>query len=264
MVHSDCLAKTFSGPKGESVRAVSGVSFDVEPGQVYGLLGVNGAGKTSVLRMLSTVLRPSSGRAVVAGYDVQTHQARVRASIGFMSSSTALYGRLTAMETIQYFGGLFGLAGRDLASRVDLLIDRLGIGPFAHRLCDKLSTGQKQRVSIARTLVHNPPVLFFDEPTSGLDVLTAQVVLEFIEEMKVQGKTIVYCTHILSEAERLCDRVGVIHEGTIRAEGTVDELKRASETSTLEGAFLNLVGHMRRDPLQTAPDSGQGSAEGRP
>lgn len=264
MVHSNSLAKTFSGPKGERVHAVSGVSFDVAPGQVYGLLGVNGAGKTSVLRMLSTVLRPTSGRAEVAGYDVQTHQAEVRASIGFMSSSTALYGRLTAKETIEYFGSLFGMMGRELDARVDSLIERLGIGPFADRLCDKLSTGQKQRVSIARTLVHDPPVLFFDEPTSGLDVLTAQVVLEFIEEAKAQGKTIVYCTHILSEAERLCDRVGVIHAGTIRAEGTVAELKRAAGSATLEGAFLSLVGHMRPETRPDAPEPFGPGREGRP
>lgn len=263
VVHCKSLAKIFSGPKGGVVHAVSGVSFDVAPGQVYGLLGVNGAGKTSVLRMLSTVLRPTSGHAEVAGYDVQTHQAEVRASIGFMSSSTALYGRLTAKETIQYFGSLFGITGRELNLRVDSLIERLGIGPFADRLCDKLSTGQKQRVSIARTLVHDPPVLFFDEPTSGLDVLTAQVVLEFIEEVKMQGKTIVYCTHILSEAERLCDRVGVIHGGTIRAEGTVPELKQASASESLEGAFLSLVGHMRQETLPNSPDLASKSEDGR-
>lgn len=204
-------------------------------------MGINGAGKTTLLRLLSTVLRPDSGSAEVAGYRIDVDPQKVRANIGFLSTSTALYGRLTAREMIEYFGGLYGLAGPDLRSRVDGVIEKLGIGEFSDRLCDKLSTGQKQRVSIARTILHDPPVLFFDEPTTGLDVVSSQVVMEFIEDVRSQGKTIVYCTHIMSEVERLCDHVGVIHNGRLVANGTVDQLKASTSEATLEKAFLKLV-----------------------
>jgi sodium transport system ATP-binding protein len=242
MVRTDSLSKTFVDAKKGEVRAVKGVSLEVPAGTIFGLLGANGAGKTTFLRMLSTVLQPSSGTATVAGFDVAKDPQRVRESIGFLSSSTALYGRLTAREMLDYFAGLYGLEGATKKQRIDELVDQLKIGEFAHRLCDKLSTGQKQRVSIARTLLHRPPVLFFDEPTSGLDVIMAQEVMRFVDEMRGEGKTVFYCTHIMSEAERLCDRLAVIHEGELRGEGTVAELKAKTGEATLEKAFLNLVG----------------------
>lgn len=242
MVRTHGLTKVFRDPKGKEVRAVDGVSLSAEPGQVFGLLGVNGAGKTTVLRMLSTVLTPTAGSAQVAGFDVATQPEKVRASIGFMSTSTALYGRLNPIETLRFFGGLYGLAGDDLEARVQRAMERLAIHEFADRLCDKLSTGQKQRVSIARTILHDPPVLFFDEPTVGLDVVTSQTVLGFIEEFREQGKTVVFSTHIMSEAERLCDHVAVIHGGEIKGEGSVGELLDRTGTKTMERAFLTLVG----------------------
>jgi sodium transport system ATP-binding protein len=241
MVRTHEIGKHFPDSRGGTVRAVDGVTIVAEPGRIFGLLGVNGAGKTTLLRMLSTVIAPTHGTAEIAGYDVREHPQRVRASIGFMSTSTALYGRLTAREVIEYFGGLYGLRGATLRRRMDEVCDKLAIGPFADRLCDKLSTGQKQRVSIARTILHEPPVLFFDEPTSGLDVVTSQTVMEFIEEVRDAGKTIVYCTHIMSEVERLCDHVAVIHDGRIMGEGTVEELKGEAQEPTLEKAFLKLV-----------------------
>lgn len=220
------------------VRAVDHVSISAEPGQIFGLLGANGAGKTTLLRILSTVIEPTSGTAEVAGFDTRKESEKVRRSTGFLSASTALYGRLSARETLEYFGGLYGVKDR---AKIDRVIERLGIGEFQDRLCDKLSTGQKQRVSIARTILHDPPVLFFDEPTSGLDVLASQKVMEFVEEVKGQGKTVFYCTHIMSEAERLCDHIAVIHEGVIRAEGSVDAIKSQASAPTLEKAFLNIV-----------------------
>jgi sodium transport system ATP-binding protein len=220
---------------------VDNVSIEAHPGQVFGLLGVNGAGKTTMLRMLSTVLKPTSGKAWVAGYDVVQDGEKVRASIGFMSNTTALYGRLTGMEVLKYFGGLYGLQGDHLKQRLDFVTKQLDLDEFKDRLCDKMSTGQKQRVSIARTILHDPPVLFFDEPTAGLDVVTSQSVMEFIETSRAQGKTIVYCTHIMSEAERLCDEVAVIHEGRIKGEGTVQHLKEITGQPNLERAFLYLV-----------------------
>jgi len=241
MVETDGLAKHFVDAKGNVVKAVDGVSFRAQPGQIFGLLGCNGAGKTTTLRILSTVILPTAGSARVAGIDVVSQPERVRASIGFMSTSTALYGRLQAREAIEYFGGLYGLSGAKLKDRVSYVVDKLQIGEFADRLCDKLSTGQKQRVNIARTILHDPPVLFFDEPTAGLDVVLSQTVMEFIEEARDLGKTIIFSTHIMSEVERLCDHVAIIDKGVIRGEGTVEELKALAQENSLEKAFLKLV-----------------------
>lgn len=242
MVQVEGLKKHFTDAKRGLVKAVDGVSFEARPGEIFGLLGVNGAGKTTTLRMLSTVIVPTGGRASVAGFDVVKEAEKVRAGIGFMSSSTALYGRLTAKEMIAYFGGLYGLQGEHLKERLDYVINKLNIHEFADRLCDKLSTGQKQRVSIARTILHDPPVLFFDEPTSGLDVVTSQTVLGFIEEARDSGKTVIFSTHIMSEVERLCDHIAVIHGGVLKGGGTVESLKTETQMPTLEKAFLHLVG----------------------
>jgi len=242
MIRTQGLSKHFIEAKTKkTVVAVDNVSIEAQPGRVFGLLGVNGAGKTTMLRMLSTVIRPTSGTATVAGYDVVNEGEKVRASIGFMSNSTALYGRLTGFEVLQYFGRLYGLEGEQLNQRLKFVMDKLDLHDFKDRLCDKMSTGQKQRVSIARTILHDPPVLFFDEPTSGLDVVTSQSVMQFIEESRDQGKTIVYCTHIMSEVERLCNDIAVIHNGQIRGRGTVEDLKSQTGQTSLERAFLKLV-----------------------
>lgn len=241
MVRTHALVKHFEDPKHGVVKAVDGVSIEAQPGRVFGLLGVNGAGKTTMLRMLSTVIKPQSGSAEVAGFNVITQSEQVRRAIGFMSTSTALYGRLTAQEMIEFFGQLYDMKGDVLKRRVNEVIEQLNIGEFSDRLCDKLSTGQKQRVSIARTVLHDPPVLFFDEPTAGLDVVTSQSVMEFIEGERTRGKTIVFSTHIMSEVERLCDDVAIIHGGTIRAEGSVADLKAKTDEATLEKAFLKCV-----------------------
>lgn len=245
MVRTNQLTKHFEDGKAGKVHAVQSVTLEAKPGQVTGILGVNGAGKTTLLRMLSTVLTPTSGNAEVAGYDVQTHPTEVRRSIGFMSNSTALYGRLTAREMVRFFGELYGLSGESLTKSMNTIMERLDMGSFADRLCDKLSTGQKQRVSIARTVLHNPPVLFFDEPTAGLDVVSSQTVMQFIEEMRGEGKTVVYCTHIMSEVERLCDRVFVVHNGELKGDGTVNELREQTGETSIERAFLTLVGELQ-------------------
>ncbi len=241
MVRTEAIGKEFIDAKRGVIRAVRDVTIHAEPGRIFGLLGVNGAGKTTLLRMLSTVLQPTHGRATVAGYDVVGQSEQVRASIGFLSTSTALYGRLSGREVLQYFGGLYGLEGKVLQDRLDFVIEKLRLQEFVDRLCDKLSTGQKQRVSIARAILHDPPVLFFDEPTAGLDVVTAQTIMEFIEECREREKTVVFSTHIMSEAERLCDHIAVIHAGEIRGEGTVESLMNQVGETTLERAFLKLV-----------------------
>jgi sodium transport system ATP-binding protein len=241
MVRTHGLKKHFKDPKTGLKKAVDGIDIEAKPGRIFGLLGANGAGKTTVLRMLSTVITPTAGSAEVAGFDIVQQSEQVRASIGFMSSSTALYGRLTSREVLEYFGRLYGLDDSRLKERMKYVIDKLQIDEFADRLCDKLSTGQKQRISIARTILHDPNVLFFDEPTAGLDVVSSQTVMEFIEEARDQGKTVVFSTHIMSEVERLCDDLAVIHDGLIVASGTPDTMREATGEQNLERAFLQLV-----------------------
>ncbi|MCZ6792357.1 MAG: ATP-binding cassette domain-containing protein [Planctomycetota bacterium] len=236
------LTKVFSDPRRGDVKAAWKISFACHPGEIFGLLGPNGAGKTTVLRMLSTVLRPTSGGARVAGFDVVDQPLEVRRRIGFLSSSTGLYGKLTARETLEYFGRLYGMTDQALRSRVDELVELFGIGDFAATRCEKLSTGMKQKVSIARAIVHDPPVLILDEPTLGLDILVASTMLRFIEECRAAGKCVIFSTHIMSEVEKLCDRIAVIHEGLLRAVGSLDELREATGARYLEDVFRRLIG----------------------
>lgn len=241
MILAENLTKTFKDKKRGTITAVDHVSFCCAPGEVYGLLGVNGAGKTTTLRILATILRPTTGSATVAGNDIITDPESVRSHVGFLSTATALYARLTARETIEYFGRLNGMRGIPLQQRVSHLIHMLGITDFAQARCDKLSTGMKQKVSIARTIVHDPPVMIFDEPTLGLDVLAARGIVQFIRACRDQGKTVIFSSHVMSEVEKLCDRVGIIHKGRILAEGTVSELRAASGGGDMEDVFVRTV-----------------------
>lgn len=220
--------------------AVREVTFRCHPGQVYGLLGANGAGKTTILRLLATLLEPTSGSLRVAGFDARREPAAVRARIGFVSAGTALYGRLTAREMIEYFGRLNGMEGRALKERVAQVFERLEID-FADVRCDALSTGMKQKVSIARTLVHDPPVIIFDEPTLGLDVMTARTIAGFIRECRAEGKTVVFSTHVMGEAEQLCDTIGIVHQGRLLAEGSLGQLQTRYGQGQLEEIFLSAV-----------------------
>jgi len=227
------------------VQAVDGVSFECRPGEIFGLLGDNGAGKTTILRMLSTVIEPTSGTATVAGYDIRKQPQEVRRHIGFLSTSTALYGRLTPREMIRYIGSLYGLTGETLNERTEDVIHHLNITDFAGRICDKLSTGQKQRVSIARTIIHDPPVMFFDEPTVGLDVSTSETIIQFIESCRDKGKTVLLSTHNMAEVERLCGRMVVMKHGKIVAAGTVEELRAQTGEQLMDRVFLALTGDLR-------------------
>ena len=235
------LVKVFPDRKRGPVRAVDGVSFDVGAGEIFGLLGPNGAGKTTALRCLATVLAPTSGTATVDGHDVRRAPQQVRERIGFLSGDMGLYHRLTPRELVAFFGRLNGLDDRALKARVDRLFDLLEIGPFADTKIDRLSTGMRQRVAIARTLVHDPPVLILDEPTAGLDVPGARVVEEFIRGARAAGKCIVYSTHVMEEAEYLCDRIAVLHGGRIRAVGTMEELRARTGKARLREVFLELL-----------------------
>jgi sodium transport system ATP-binding protein len=242
MVQIEDLSKFFEAKKSGEVRAVDGISLEARPGEVLGILGVNGAGKTTLLRVLATLLVPTSGAATIAGYDLRKQARDVRQNVGFLSSTTALYNRLKAREMLLYFGSLYGLSRNTLKSRVEELIAMLEITDFANRLCDRLSTGQKQRVSLARTLLHDPPVLMLDEPTAGLDVLASRAIVDYIRHCRQIGKTILFSSHIMSEMERICDRVAVIHQGKLAALGTLDELRMQSGETALEKVFLKLIG----------------------
>jgi sodium transport system ATP-binding protein len=242
MIEVTNLTKTFTDKKRGLVNAVDHVSFRVRGGEIFGLLGPNGAGKTTALRMLATVIRPTEGTATVGGYDVREQPDGVRRQIGFLSSDMGLYHRLTARETLVYFGELNGLKGSELKRRVEESIAALDMEKFASTQIDKLSTGMRQKVAIARTLVHNPPVLILDEPASGLDVPTARVIEEFILGARHSGKCIVLSTHVMEEAEYLCDRIAVIHEGRIKVTGTMAELRAATGKTRLREVFLNLLG----------------------
>jgi ABC-type Na+ transport system, ATPase component len=241
MIVAESLTKVFRDKKRGEIRAADEVSFRAEPGKIYGLLGANGAGKTTMLRMLATLLEPTSGAATVAGYDVVREPERVRANVGFLAASTALYGRLTAREMIEYFGRLNGLSGAELRGRVGRLAEELEMHEFLDRRCEKLSTGMKQKTSIARTLVHDPAVMIFDEPTLGLDVMTARAIVRFVRECRDRAKTVIYSTHIMSEVDKLCDVVGVVHRGRLLAEGTPAELRARFGESDLEEVFVRIV-----------------------
>ena len=242
MIETQQLTKVFRDRKRGEIRAVDGVSFRCQPGQIYGLLGANGAGKTTTLRLLATLLKPTSGSARVAGYDAATESQKVRASVGFLSTATALYGRLTARETVEYFGRLHGLDEALLQRRLNELLVTLEMNEFSDRRCEKLSSGMKQKVSVARTLVHDPPVMIFDEPTLGLDVMTARTIVQFIRDCRQRGKTVIFSTHVMSEAEKLCDRIGIIHNGRLLAEGTLAELRAHRNETDLEEIFVRVVG----------------------
>jgi sodium transport system ATP-binding protein len=242
MIEARGLSKRFQDKKRGEIRAVDNVSFTCQPGKIYGLLGANGAGKTTTLRMLATILEPTDGTAIVCGYDVVDDPEKVRANIGFLSTGTALYPRLSSQELVEYFGRLNGLDEATLKRRVDEIFNRLEMNEFRDRRCDKLSTGMKQKTSIARTLVHDPPVMIFDEPTTGLDVMTARTIINFISECRERGKAIIFSTHIMSEVERLCDSIGIIHDGKLLAEGTVPELRAKYAEHNIEEIIVKVVG----------------------
>jgi len=242
MIEARGLTKSFRDKKRGEIRAVDGVTLTAEPGRIYGLLGANGAGKTTTLRMLATLLKPTSGTALVAGFDIVEQPEQVRAHVGFLAASTALYGRLTAREMITYFGRLNGLTDPAIKGRIAELADQLDMHEFLDRRCDKFSTGMKQKTSIARTLVHDPEVMIFDEPTLGLDVMTARAIVKFVRECKLRGKTVIYSTHLMGEVEKLCDTIGIIHDGKLLAEGTLLELKERYGEPDIEEVFVKIVG----------------------
>jgi sodium transport system ATP-binding protein len=251
MIRVRGLTKHYPDLRCGKLIALEDVNFNATPGQIYGLLGPNGAGKTTALRILSTVLRPTAGTVTINGCDVLTQPSEVRRQIGFMSANTAVYDRMTAWEMVEYFGRLHGIPQGELRRRMEILFERLQMQEIRDRLGAKMSTGMKQKVSIARAIVHDPPVVIFDEATAGLDVLVGRALLKTIAELREHGKCVIYSTHIMREVEKLCDRVLILHRGHVLAEGALEELRECYHERDLEELFFQLIS--RHDAALEAP-----------
>lgn len=232
------LVKIYQDEGRGQLEAVSNVTFDCYKGEIFGLLGTNGAGKTTTLRMLSTLLKPTSGTALVAGFEVSKEPQNVRRSIGYLSTTTALYPRLSCRETLEFFAQINGYPQQKIPDRVAHLVERFGLTEYADARIERLSTGMKQKVAIARTVAHDPAVVILDEPTNGLDILNVLDFHKLMRELQEAGKTVLFSTHTMSEAEKLCDRIAVIHRGKILACGTLAELRELSGHHYLEDIFV--------------------------
>jgi ABC-2 type transport system ATP-binding protein/sodium transport system ATP-binding protein len=256
------LTRRFTLPDGGEVVAVDDLSFTASAGEVYGLLGPNGAGKTTTLRMLLGLLRPTAGRATVAGYDSSREPDEVKRRVGLVSASVGVYVHLTVGEMLLFFADLYGVPPASARAELDRLAALLGLGELLRRRCGTLSTGQRQRVNLARALIHRPPVLLLDEPTLGLDVLGSQVVAEFVAHLRAQGKAVILTTHRLDEAERLCDRFGLLHRGRLIQSGTLPELRQRTGCAGLVEMFLKLAhtGPALTPPEDATPGGGLGNA----
>jgi sodium transport system ATP-binding protein len=241
MVEVRNLVKLFKTRKGE-LRAVDDLSFTCYGGEIFGLLGPNGAGKTTTLRMLATILTPSSGSVMVAGFDTKALPDRVRERIGFLATETGLYDRFTAQETLRFFGRINRLTEAEIEERIERILNMLGLTALAGRRVGTFSNGEKQKLSLARSIIHNPPVLIFDEPTFGLDVMAARAVIEAIQLFREQGHTIILSTHIMQVAEKLCNRIGILYHGRLHALGTLGALRSRFGKEDLEDIFFAAVG----------------------
>jgi len=272
MIEVRGLTKVYEDPDGGEVPAVRDATLTCRAGEIYGLLGPNGAGKTTTLRCLATVLTPTAGTATIAGHDLIKDPQAIRRSIGWLSANTGLYARLTPRETLRFFGGLHGMTGDALESRVHECIRLFDITNYADRPNDRLSTGMKQRVGLARAVVHDPPVLILDEPTTGLDPIVSRTVENAVKSLAAAGKCVLFSTHLLDQAEDLCSRIGVIGGGQVLGEGTIEELCERTGTHNLRGAFFGMVDRALREVLGVVPDEdnlppspgtpGEGGGEG--
>lgn len=241
MIRAERLCKTFYPARVLPVEAVRDACFNVAAGEVFGLLGPNGAGKTTLLRMAAGIISPTSGRCSIDGVPADAAPDAMRRHVGFLSGTTKLYGRLSGREVLRYFGRLYGMTDERIATRTEELCDLLDLRDFIDRRCESLSSGQTQRVSIARAILHDPPVLILDEPTAGLDIVSSRAILEFLKDARERGRGILFSTHYMTEAELLCDRVGLIHQGALLAIGTKEQLYEQTGMTNLQEAFLALM-----------------------
>jgi sodium transport system ATP-binding protein len=237
VIQADSLHKSFG-----ATQAVQGVSFVARDGEITGLLGPNGAGKTTTLRMLYTLMKPDAGRVLVDGIDAQTHAVEVRKRLGVLPDARGLYRRLSARENIQYFAALQGLSAEQTRARIDLLIKTLAMEDFAERRTEGFSQGERLKTAIARALVHDPRNVVLDEPTNGLDVMATRSLREFLRQLKGEGRCVLFSTHIMQEVAALCDRIVIIAQGRVVAEGSAVELKEQAQEQSLEEAFMKIIG----------------------
>lgn len=240
MIEVNELTKLFPLPGGRELTAVDCISFSVSPGEVYGLLGPNGAGKTTTLRMLLGLLRPTSGFAAIDGFRSSEEPDEVKRRVGLVAANAGLYQYLTAREMLLFFADLYSVGTSEAHDELERLVKLLGLADFLDQPCATLSTGQRQRVNLARALIHRPPVMLLDEPTLGLDVLGTQVITEFIAHLRTEGKAVILCTHHLDEAERIGTRFGLMHRGKIVAEGALADLRERTRCHSLVEMFLKL------------------------
>ena len=248
MIKIDNLTKSFTSKTGKgfkketvTVNAVNKVSFECKPGRIFSLLGPNGAGKTTTLRMIAGIINPTSGSAIVDGIDISQGNDEVKKRIGFLTGSTGLYERLNPDETLDFFGKIYRLPEAKLKERKEYLFEKLGINGFRKKRMGQMSTGMKQKVSIARTLIHDPEVLIFDEPTSGLDVITADSIIDLIRESKENNKTVIFSSHIMSEVDLLCDDLAIISKGSIIYNDSFENFKNEMKADNLTQEFINRV-----------------------
>jgi sodium transport system ATP-binding protein len=222
-------------------KAVENVSFTCKPGEIFSLLGPNGAGKTTTLRMLATIYTPTSGKIEIAGIDAIKYPEEVRKRIGFLTGSTGLYARLTPIELVDYFAKFYGVSNQQKDERKKYLFDLLNMHDFLNKRIGKLSTGMKQKVSICRTMIHDPEVVIFDEPTSGLDVITSENIIKLIRNCKEQNKTVIFSSHIMSEVDLLCDDLAIIHQGKIKHQGSMSDFRNQMVENNLTAEFIRIV-----------------------
>lgn len=241
MIETYDISKTFWDSKRGPIHAVNPTSIKLRRSEIFGLLGPNGAGKTTLLRMLATVLTPTTGSATIYGLDLLSQSDDIKKYIGFISGNTKLYGRLSPRELLIYFGELYDMTMEEICKNMNEIFDMLDMREFADQKIERLSTGQTQKTSIARCLLHDPPILILDEPTLGLDILTARIIIEFIRSSALGGKTILFSTHYMEEAEMLCDRIALLHQGTILDVDTLEGYQEKCERDHLADIFLSYV-----------------------
>lgn len=255
MISATDLTKQFN-VRGAPLIAVNHLSFRVDDGEVYGLLGPNGAGKTTTLRMVMGLLEPDSGHVEICGNKAQGNPTEIRKYLGLISTNDGVYPWLTVREMLMYFADLYAVELEKASERLEELADLLDIRRFLDQRCSTLSTGQKQRVTLARGLMHDPPVMLLDEPTRGLDVVGSQTVFRFIDLLKERGKSVLLSTHRLDEAERVCDRFGLLHRGDLRFEGTLPELQVMTGKQHLVDMFIDLL-NCTTEPMPAQQNSNE-------
>lgn len=241
MIKVNEVKKKFYDKKNGDFYAVNNVSFEVNKGEIFGLLGPNGAGKTTLLRMVATIMEQNEGHIEVNGFDTLKNPDDVKKSIGFLSGNTKLYKKLTPVETMRFFGQFYQIDKNEMERRIEEIVDILDMESFKDRIVEKLSTGQVQKTSIARCMIHNPDIYILDEPTLGLDILTSRTIIDFIHKKKEEGKTVIFSTHYMEEADSLCDRIGLIHKGEIVACGSKTDLQEITGHESIRDIFLNYI-----------------------